>query len=134
MVLGGEVLNVLRWCSRRATTCGARIRRADVQPFPAFLGHAVPVVSPAELQASAFTAAHLRGSVPVGWRAASSIAGRGRPPARAPASAFVYAYYGGIDKIAHERGFGEYYDAELRAADRLVGDVLERCPPARRCS
>jgi hypothetical protein len=26
---------------------------------------------------------------------------------------FVYAYYGGVDKTAHERGFGEFYDAEL---------------------
>ena len=41
----------------------------------------------------------------------------------------MYAYYGGIDKIAHERGFGEYYEAELRAADRIVGDVIEQLPP-----
>ena len=41
---------------------------------------------------------------------------------------FVYAYYGGIDKIAHERGFGDFYDAELRVADRLVGDLLEVLP------
>jgi hypothetical protein len=41
---------------------------------------------------------------------------------------FVYAYYGSIDKIAHERGFGDYYDAELRAADRLVADILEALP------
>ncbi len=26
---------------------------------------------------------------------------------------FVYAYYDGIDKIAHGHGFGAYYDAEL---------------------
>jgi hypothetical protein len=42
---------------------------------------------------------------------------------------FVYAYYAGIDKIAHERGFGPYYEAELRAADRLVADMLEVLPP-----
>jgi hypothetical protein len=42
---------------------------------------------------------------------------------------FVYAYYDGIDKIAHERGFGSYYDAELRAADALVAQVLEVLPP-----
>ena len=41
----------------------------------------------------------------------------------------MYAYYGGVDKIAHERGFGEYYEAELRAADRIVGDVIEQLPP-----
>jgi hypothetical protein len=41
---------------------------------------------------------------------------------------FVYAYYDGVDKIAHERGFGEHYDAELRATDRLVADLLEVLP------
>lgn len=41
---------------------------------------------------------------------------------------FVYAYYDGVDKIAHERGFGPYYDAEVRAADAIVGAVLEQLP------
>ena len=44
---------------------------------------------------------------------------------------FVYAYYDGVDKVAHERGFGPYYDAELRAADRLVGDLAAACRRAR---
>ena len=116
MVLGGEILNVLRWC-----VGDTDVRRlhppADVQPFPAFLGLAVPVVSPSELQTSGFSIAHLRGSKPVGWRAASSIAVEVGHQLTA-GERFVYAYYGGIDKIAHERGFGEYYEAELRAADR----------------
>ncbi len=41
----------------------------------------------------------------------------------------MYCYYGGIDKIAHERGFGPYYDAELRTADRLVGDLIDAVGP-----
>ena len=41
---------------------------------------------------------------------------------------FVYAYYEGIDKVAHAEGLGPYYDDELRAADRLVGDVLVPLP------
>ena len=40
----------------------------------------------------------------------------------------MYAYYDGIDKIAHERGFGPFYDAELRAADAMVAQVLEQLP------
>jgi predicted AlkP superfamily pyrophosphatase or phosphodiesterase len=127
MVLGGAVLNVLRW-----SAAGVDQRRihppADVQRFPAFLGHTVPVVSPWELCSSAFSEAHLRGSVPVGWRAASSLPIDVAHQLRA-GETVVYAYYGGIDKIAHERGFGEYYDAELRTADRLVADVLELLPP-----
>jgi hypothetical protein len=127
IVLGGEILNVLRWAVN-----GDDRRRAyppaDIQRFPAFLGHPVPVVSPFELCGTAFSDAHLRGSVPVGWRASSSLPVEIRHLLEG-GERFVYAYYGSIDKIAHERGFGEYYDAELRTADRLVGDVLEALPP-----
>ena len=127
IVLGGEVVNVLRWA-----VDGQDRRRAqppaDIQRFPAFLGRAVPVVSPFELCSSAFTEAHLRGSVPVGWRAASSLPVEVRRQFDA-GEPFVYAYYGGVDKIAHERGFGDFYDAELRTADRLVADLLEVLPP-----
>ena len=42
---------------------------------------------------------------------------------------FVYAYYDGVDKVAHEYGLGEYYDAELVAADRLVAELLSVLPP-----
>ncbi len=127
MMLGGEVLNVLRWA-----VDGEDRRRsqppADIQRYPAFLGEPVPVVSPAELTNSAFTTAHLRGGISVGWRAVSSMPVQVREQLDA-GERFVYAYYGGVDKIAHERGFGPYYDAELRAADRLVADMLEVLPP-----
>jgi hypothetical protein len=126
MVVGGEILNVLRW-----SVNGDDRRRAipppDVQRFPAFLGHAVPVVSPFELCETAFSEAHLRGSVPVAVRATSSLAVEIRR-LLLEGERFVYAYYGNIDKIAHERGFGEHYEAELRTADRLVADVLEALP------
>ena len=127
MMLGGEVLNVLRWTGIDGDRRRAHPPR-DVQPFAAFLGHDVPVISPAELEHTAFTEGHLRGSRPVGYRSPSAIPVEVRHQLQA-GERFVYAYYGGIDKTAHERGFGEYYDAELRAADRLVGDVLEVLPP-----
>ena len=41
----------------------------------------------------------------------------------------VYAYYEGVDKIAHVHGFGEHYDAELVALDRMVADLLDALPP-----
>lgn len=127
MMLGGEVINVLRWSvdseDRRRSS-----PPADVQPFPAFLGQSVPVVNPAELENSAFSEAHLRGGRPAGWRAASSICVEVGEQLRA-GERFVYAYYGGIDKIAHERGFNEFYEAELRTADRLVADIVEQLPP-----
>lgn len=127
MMLGGEVLNVLRWNGRLGDRRFSSPPR-DIQPFPAFLGHEVPVISPADLESSAFTEAHLWGSRPVGWRAASAIPVEIGRQLRA-GERFVYAYYGGIDKTAHERGFGDYYDAELRATDRLVADVLAELPP-----
>lgn len=126
MLLKGEVINVLRWLA-----AGGDRRRSlppvDVQPFTPFMGVTVPVVSPAELEGSAFTEAHLRGSRPVGYRASSAIAVEVRHQLAA-GERFVYAYYGSIDKTAHERGFGDFYDAELKAADRLVGDVVDALP------
>ncbi len=126
MVLNGDVLNILRW-----TVGDQQVRRskrpAEVQPFVPFLGRAVPVVSMSELQNSAFSEAHLRGARQMGWRAASSIAVTAAEQVE-HGERFVYCYYGGIDKIAHERGFGPYYEAELRAADRLVADLLDLLP------
>src|SRR5918993_1716487 len=72
MMLGGEVLNVLRWNGSSGDRRRSQPPR-DIQPFAAFLGHPVPVVSPVELEGSAFTEAHLRGSRPVGWRTVSAI-------------------------------------------------------------
>ena len=125
--VAGDVLNVLRW---NTSTGDARrtINPRTTQPFAPFLGEPVPVVSKAELEGSAFTEAHLRGSRPCGWRAASSLPLIVGDLLRA-GERFVYAYYDGIDKIAHERGLGAFYDAELRAADRLVAEVIDRLPP-----
>jgi predicted AlkP superfamily pyrophosphatase or phosphodiesterase len=127
IVLGGEVVNVLQWAA------GGQDRRRsqpprDVQRYPAFLGHEVPVVSPNELGHTAFTEGHLWGSRQVGYRALSSLPIEVRDQLKA-GERFVYAYYGGIDKIAHERGFGDFYDAELSTADRLVADLLTVLPP-----
>jgi hypothetical protein len=126
MVLGGDIMNVLRW-----TVGEQAVRRShpprDVQPYEPFLGWPVPVVSPAELQNSAFSEAHLRGSKPTGWRAASSISVEAAAQLEA-GERFVYCYYGGIDKIAHERGFGPYYDAELGFADQIVASIVAALP------
>lgn len=127
MELAGEVLNVLRWHGDKGDL-RRKFAPAETQPFEPFMGERVAVVSKAELESTAFTEAHLRGSEQVGWRAASSlpliVAEHLRRGDR-----LVYAYYDGIDKIAHERGLGEFYDAELRAADRMVADIVGLLPP-----
>src|SRR4029077_20690723 len=42
---------------------------------------------------------------------------------------FVYAYYEGLDKVAHEYGLGAIYDAEVVAIDRLVEYLQSVLPP-----
>jgi len=126
MDMGDSIMNSLRWWSETRD-----LRKvhppATVQPIPPFVGMTIPVVSRAELEGSAFTEAHLRGSRPCGWRAASSIVAQ-CANLISSGEKFVYAYYDGIDKIAHERGFGAYYDSEIAATDWLVGSLLNTLP------
>jgi predicted AlkP superfamily pyrophosphatase or phosphodiesterase len=127
MAVGATVMNTLRWHDG-SKDLRALHQPSQVQPHLPFLGEAVPVVTKAEFERTGFTAAHLRGGLPHGWRLASNI-----PVICADLLAggapLVYAYYDGIDKVAHERGFGRFYEQELRAADRLVADVLSAMPP-----
>jgi hypothetical protein len=127
MEMAGEVLNVLRWSTGHGDS-RRHIEPVPTQPFAPFMGELVPVVSKAELESSAFTEAHLRGTTAAGWRAPSSIAVVVGDLLRR-GERFVYAYYDGIDKIAHERGFGPFYDAELQFVDSLVGAVQAALPP-----
>ena len=121
MDVGGEILNVLRW----STEAGDARRKHEprrMQPFTPFMGEPVPVVTKADFERTAFTEAHLRGGRLVGWRAASSVAVTVGQLLRA-GEPLIYAYYDGIDKIAHERGFGPFYEAELQSADDVVEQV-----------
>ena len=99
----------------------------QVQPVRPFLGSSVPVVGKAELATSGFTEAHLAGVRHVPWRLPSSLPVEVRQLITA-GEPFVFAYYDGIDKIAHEHGLDAHYDAELVAADRMVGDILATLP------
>jgi hypothetical protein len=124
---GSEVLNVLRW---RTSSGDARpfVPPGGFQPRPAFGGRSVPVVTRAEFLSSGFSIAHLSGARQFGWSLPSTLVVEVRRllSAREP---FVYAYYDGLDKVAHIHGLGEHYDAELTAADRLVGDLVSVLPP-----
>ncbi len=129
LALDGEVMNVLQW-----SLCGADARvsvpASKFQPFESFPGSRgpVPVVTRYDFGPTGFTAAHLGHVELHRWHTPAGLvtAVRELTAARAP---FVYAYYEGIDKVAHAEGLGPYYDDELRAVDRLVGDVLEALPP-----
>ncbi len=132
LAIDDEILNVLRWTlgSGRALDARRTVPARGFQPFPSFPGSAVtvPVVSKDEFGGTGFTAAHLGNSPLRGYKVLSSLPvevarllGEGER--------FVYAYYDGIDKVAHGSGLGALYDAELRAVDRLVADLVAELPP-----
>ena len=126
MTVGREVLNVLRW-SANGRDARKSIPPESIQTFDPFEGQRPPVITRAEFRDSGFTRAHLEKTRLVGWRVSSTLVAeisfalqRNEP--------FVYAYYDGVDKIAHEFGLDRHYDAELAFVDRLVSDVLEALP------
>lgn len=126
MRVGGEVLNVLGW-----QTSGPHRGPdpATVQPAQPFRGHDVAVVTRSEFRSSGFTGAHLRDAAFIGWKVPSTLVEHVRCLA-AGDRAFTYAYYDGVDKVAHEFGPGSrFFTEELRAADRLVGQLRDVLPP-----
>jgi hypothetical protein len=126
MDVEGEVLNVLRW-STPTGDARKRIPPTELQRHAPFGGQRPPVVTRADFTTTGFTAAHLDTVRFVGYRVPSTLVTEVRRLV-AGGEPFVYAYYEGIDKVAHEYGLGEHYDAELAFVDRLVGDVLSVLP------
>ena len=122
----GDVLNVLRW-QIPAGDARQVIRPDHIQARPAFGGRRPPVVTRAEFAGTGFTAAHLADIRFHGWRVPSTLVTEVGHLAKA-GEPFVYAYYDGIDKVAHEYGLGEHFEAELRAVDRLVADLIAVLP------
>ncbi len=126
MRVDGVVLNVLRWQLENGRRPPEPVA---VQRNDPFLGRRVPVVTKSEFRTSGFTGAHLRGTEFLGWPTPSALVERCRIAIRDGAR-FVYAYYAGIDEIAHHFGLHEvFYPAELAAADRLVAALLAALPP-----
>jgi hypothetical protein len=125
IAIDGDVLNVLAYQVAKGK------RPPDpfvVQRHPPFLGRPAVVVSGAAFRDSGFTQVHMRDARYVGYRAQSTLVEHLRRLSRGD-HRLVYAYYPGIDEVAHAYGLRDgYYAAELAAADRLVGDVLEALP------
>jgi hypothetical protein len=121
-----EVLNVLRW-----TTVSGDARHflppGQVQARAAFGGRPVPVVSRNDFVGTGFTTLHQPGARQVGWSVASSIPVLARR-LLAEGQPLVYAYYEGVDKVAHACGLGELYDAELAYVDGLVATLADALP------
>jgi len=123
-----EILNVLQW-TVGGVDARVRVPAPVFQPCPVFVGSPgpVPVVTRYDYAATGFSAAHLGGADLHGWHTPAGLITSVRA-LTAGGAPFVYAYYEGIDKVAHARGLGEYYDDELRSVDRLVADVLDVLP------
>ena len=113
---------------RRPATPAASTSRAGCKPFAPFMGEPVPWSSPRPTSSgTAFTEAHLRGGrarsaggTRRAWRSTVGDLLRAGEP-------LIYAYYDGIDKIAHERGFGRVLRgrAALRRRHRRAGPRAE---------
>lgn len=119
------ILNVLQWrVDRRAPSP----EPVDVQPHRAFGGRSVPVVTRREFSHGGFTGAHMRGLGVHGWKTASTLVEHCRVLVEA-GEPFVYAYYDGVDQVAHTQGIVDrYFETELAATDRIVTQLLHELP------
>ena len=124
-----EILNVLQWAVG-GVDARTRVPAPAFQTCPLFPGspETVRVVTRYDYSSTGFSAAHLGDAELHGWHTLAGLVTGVRSLVGA-GTRFVYAYYDGIDKVAHARGLGQYYDDELRDVDRLVGDVLGVLPP-----
>jgi hypothetical protein len=120
-----SVLNAIRW----QLADGSRPPDpAHMQKHAVFGGRPVPVVTKSMFRSTGFTGVHLRGVDFHGWQTTAVLVEhvRGLVAGGAP---FVYAYYSGVDEVAHAYGLeSQYYPAELAATDRLVGALLDAVP------
>lgn len=121
-----QVLNVLRWSTPEGDA-RKRIDPGRFQVHEPFCSQRPCIVNKAEFVQSGFSTAHLAGSRFRGYRVPSTLLVELRSAVRA-GEPFVYAYYDGIDKVSHEYGLGEHYDAELQFVDGLVAGALEVLP------
>ena len=125
MLIDETVLNVLRWT---APGRGRPPDPFDVQRHAPFLDREVPVVTRTEFRDTGFTQAHLRGGRLAGWHTVSGLIEQCVRAIEA-GERFVYAYYPGVDTIAHEFGLHDrVFTRELAFVDRFVGELIDALP------
>ncbi len=115
-------LNVLRW----KTPVGDAVKRLVPEEFQCvdtFACQRPPVLQKPEYARTGFSRAYLGDARHVGYKSLESL-----PPGvlrlLRSGESFVYAYYEGIDVAAHEHGFNDKYEAQLRACDQMLTDLL----------
>ena len=96
--------------------------------LPVVQGGCIVIPTAAGEKAIRLTRAHLEGAPFHGWSTVAVLVEQCRAQAEAGAP-LVYAYYPGVDTVAHEFGLhDDRYRAELGFADRLVGWLLDALP------
>ena len=127
MAIGRDVLNVLRWTTHRGDARQS-IPPRSINAHDPFGSQRPPIVVRAEFEHSGFTAAHLYNTRLVGYRMPSTMVVEVARLARS-GEPFIYVYYDGIDKVAHEYGLGAHYEAELGAVEWMIKYLVEVLPP-----
>lgn len=125
--IDGHILNALRWSDVDGVDLRNKVPPETVQPFDPFMGESIAYVTRSEFENSGFTKAGWRGSRLVGYRTIGTLFSH-VTRLLSEGEQLVYAYYEGIDKVSHEYGLGEVFDAEVVATDRLVADLIEALP------
>ncbi|WP_298210702.1 alkaline phosphatase family protein [Ferrimicrobium sp.] len=119
------ILNTLRWSSSEHEAPPPN--PIDFQPVPPFCGETPAVVTKYLFAKTGFTQVHLRGGRLRYWHAMSSIVAK-ILAALKEGEPLVFAYYDGIDTVAHEFGLGDAYERELVMVDMLVGMLMDQLP------
>ena len=120
----GKILNSLRWST------GDNLAKPDPYQFQlmsVFDNQQPKVVSSAEHEGSGFSKAHLRDSRFSGYRNRNELVDL-VVESVANFESFVYAYWDGVDRTAHEFGFTDKYFGELNECDLMIDELLRRLP------
>ena len=124
---GGEVMNALRWSTKLGDWRGT-VPPTDVQQNEPLAGGDWTIVADRMFINSGFTEAYLGSGEYRGVHHPSSLAGEARAALEAGASR-VYAYYDGLDHVAHIYGVaGRHFADELRFCDWLIATMAAALP------
>jgi hypothetical protein len=119
--VGGGVLNVIRWQMHGAAPADTM----DIQPLEAFSGQPIPVVTRAQFRDTKFTEILYRGAEQHGYFSTSGLVEHCRAQVDL-GERFIYAYYDGLDLVAHMHGMHDrFFAAELSYCDAMVSQLLD---------
>jgi predicted AlkP superfamily pyrophosphatase or phosphodiesterase len=126
LAVGDQSLDFLKWRTADGDALET-INPLQFQVQPPFAANRVPVVTRKHFAGTGFSQALFRDLPIHGYSALSGLPVEVWRLANA-GEQFIFAYYDGLDTVAHAHGLSEHYDAELYTVDRLVRDLLAGLP------